>query len=266
MMHYKNDFKIDDEEPLQELLNNLYKYKDDIATKVSHRNRLNLFSVIMKNLIEQNVIESFDKAIDIGCNAGVYSKIISDLGFMYVLGIDIDNNKIKEADNIFAFRDNKKVLEYKMGNAENIDTNNKYNFVLCTEVIEHTADPRKVINNIKEILSPNGIAIITLPNRISLPFLAAFCYHRIKDKKINKDLHDHLSYPFYKSLKLFNDESLKIIKTTGSNLFFNRFILKALYRRSIFPSINKFNYILSRLFPLKYFTQFFFIVIKKNQE
>lgn len=262
-MFYKIDFKCDDKEELQSKLNHLYNYKDDVSTKVLHRNRLNLFCLLMKKLIENNVIESFDSAIDIGCNTGVYSKIISDFGFTQVLGIDIVDEAIERANDFFAFSNNKKVLEYKLLNAEDITTIKKYDFILCTEVIEHTDNPFKVIENIKSILAPGGIAIITLPNRVSLPYLLTFFSYKIR-KKHDKVLEQHLNYPFYKSIKVFRDIDIRIIETSGTNLIFNGIILHFLYATSIFSRINKINFYLSRIWPLKYFTQFFFIVLKKD--
>ena len=39
-----------------------------------------------------------------------------------------------------------------------------YDFVVCTEVLEHTLYPRKIIKEIKRITKQEGIIIITLPN------------------------------------------------------------------------------------------------------
>lgn len=263
-MFYTIDFACDDEEELQSKLNYLYNYKDDIATKVLHRNRINLFCILLKELSEQNAIDSFDRAIDIGCGSGIYSKIISDFGFGHVLGIDIADGAIEKANAFFASHENKKVLEFKKLSAENIDTDKKYNFVLCTEVIEHTNNPTKVIKNIKAILAPKGIAVISLPNRISLPYVFTLLVYKIRKKQIGKLLEQHLSYPFYRSIKLFRDKNLRIIETSGTNLIFNSIILRFLYKKRIFPTINKINFHLSRLLALKYLTQFFFIVLKNE--
>ena len=264
MMFYKIDFTCSDEDQLQSQLNYLYNYRDDIGTKVLHRSRVNLFFILMGKLIKQNVITSFDSAIDIGCNAGVYAKIISDFGFRYVLGIDIVDEYIKKANNFFAFNDGSKVLEYKIVDAENIDTDKKYDFILCTEVIEHIDNPHKVIEAIKAILAPKGVAIVTLPNRISLPYLFVFLYYKINRKQISKSLAQHLNYPFYTSMKLFRDKNLRIIETSGTNLMLGGVILRLLYKTPVFSMINKINSSLSRLWPLKYFTQFFYIVLKNE--
>lgn len=263
-MFYKIDFKCNNKEKIQSTLNYLYGYKDDISTKVLHRNRINLFSILMEKLIKEKRIESFDSAIDIGCNTGVYSKIISDYGFKHVLGIDISDEMIKKASISFAFREDKKVLEYKVADAERIETEKKYNLVLCTEVLEHTDNPENVIENIKSILAPNGIAIITTPNSISFPSLCTFLFHIINEGKINKEVKQHLSFPFYKSISLFKNSKFRVIETSGNNLVFIRIMTDLLYRLPIFATINKINFSLARLWPFKYFAQSFFVVWKNE--
>ena len=54
-MHYEIDFACHDSSPQQPLLNELYEYGDDVGTKVLHRCRLNLFTLIMRDLIGRGV-------------------------------------------------------------------------------------------------------------------------------------------------------------------------------------------------------------------
>ena len=264
MLLYEIDFNCCDEDELQKKLNYLYGYQNDISTKILHRNRLNLFYILVRHLLDNRVIESFDSAIDIGCNAGFYSKIISDYGFNKITGIDIVDDYINKANESFASNGNGKKLQFKIMNAEKLPIDIKYDFILCTEVIEHTDNPNKVVQNIINILNPKGIAIITLPNRISLPYFMYIIINKLKQKPVDKEFIQHISYPFYKSMKLFKNSDLKIIKTSGSNLILNGLFLRSFYNTPVFSIINKTDFYLSRLWPFKYFTQFFFIVLKKE--
>jgi len=245
-MFYVVDFACDDNEELQSKLNIIYNYKNDITTKIMHRNRMNLFFLLLSKLKEKNSIKSYDSAIDIGCNSGAYSKIISELGFKYVLGIDIDEGLIENANRHFRSDDNDKKIEFKIMDAKNLDSEQKFNFILCTEVLEHTDDPSRIINNIEKILSSDGIAIITLPNKISLPYLIDFLLKKVRNISIDQDFKRHLDYPFYKSIKLLKDNHFVILSVDGTNLFFSGSILRFLYGRSIFPFLNKINFDISR--------------------
>lgn len=223
-----------------------------------HRMRLYLFKEIVADLIQKKVLVNFEAAIDVGCNTGIYSKIISDFGFKKTLGIDIEPNYVEKAQAKFAFTDGGRSLNYKVLNAEEIDTTEKYDFILCTEVIEHTGDQHKTIDNLNKILRKGGVAIITLPNVISLPYLLTWLSYKVQGRPFNQEMKDHLNYPFYKSIRLFKNNPYKLIKTSGTNLFYWHF----LHKFPAFNFINKLNYQLGKIWPLKFFTQYFYVVLK----
>ena len=257
---YAKSFDCDPADPVQQILNTTYLYKDQ-QTKCMHRIRLNLFYDTMNELIAKGVINKFNSAIDIGSNAGYYSKLLSDFGFKKVYGIDIDDHLVKIAQQHFACQEKGREIFFEVKNAELLENTSEFDFVLCTEVIEHTGNSSKVIENIVKILKPGGVALITLPNAFSLPYLLTFLSYKLQGRKINKELSDHLSYPFYRSKKLFNDSGLKVYKTTGTNLFYWYFM----HKLPFFRIRNKINYYLAKTNLLKNFAQFYFIVLVKPE-
>jgi 2-polyprenyl-3-methyl-5-hydroxy-6-metoxy-1,4-benzoquinol methylase len=256
---YKKSFDCNPEEPFQKILEELYQYIDP-TTRYMHRLRINLFVDLVKELVKEGAITQTDTALDIGCNSGIYSKLISDFGFKNVRGIDIDQNQLKLANKYFAQKSEGRVITFENFNAENLSETNAYDFVLCTEVIEHTTNPDKVIANIKRLLKPGGVAIITLPNGMSYPYLLTRLSHNVRRKPIDGELRDHLKFPSYRSLELFRDQNLERIKVSGTNLYHWYFLNKV----PGFSILNRMNFFLSRINPLKYFTQFFFMVYKKK--
>jgi 2-polyprenyl-3-methyl-5-hydroxy-6-metoxy-1,4-benzoquinol methylase len=40
----------------------------------------------------------------------------------------------------------------------------KFDRIICTEVLEHTADPAAILRSIARLLRPSGVAVITVPN------------------------------------------------------------------------------------------------------
>jgi 2-polyprenyl-3-methyl-5-hydroxy-6-metoxy-1,4-benzoquinol methylase len=245
-------------EDLQVLLDHLYQYIDP-TSRYMHRLRINLFTDLMKELIRDKKITRFENALDIGCNCGFYSKLISDFGFQRVRGIDIDQPLLDRANEYFRTNGENKSITFENFNAEALDDNEKYDFILCTEVIEHTRHPEKVIGHIRNMLNPEGIAIITLPNALSYSYLLTFLSYKLHRRKIDGELKDHLKYPSFRSVKLFNDPSMKLLKTSGTNLFHWYFLHKV----PGFSFLSRLNYSLSRLRPLNYFSQFFFMVFRK---
>lgn len=262
-MLYKLDFACDDREPLQRTLNDLYQYSEDIVTRVLHRCRLNLLSLLLQKLVAQGEIPSFDSAIDIGCNAGIYCRILSDFGFRYVLGIDVTEEMIHTAQATFGSTSPGAVVEFRLQNAESLDTERKFDFVLCTEVIEHTDNPGRVIENIKDVMKSCGLAIISLPNRISMPYQLGWLAHRFR-RIVDEVFERHLDYPFYRSIQLFQGNGTNVVATDGTNLIWNGPLLRLLYETPLFPTINLINFHASRLWPLKYLAQHFYLVVRKT--
>jgi 2-polyprenyl-3-methyl-5-hydroxy-6-metoxy-1,4-benzoquinol methylase len=256
----------DDTASLQRKLNDLYEYHDDILTKIYHRSRIALFQRLMRQLIAEGSVAQFASALDIGCNAGFYSRLISDFGFQEVLGIDIGEKYIAKANREFASD-----LPDRHVSFEAIDvaalmrrTAKRYDFILCTEVIEHTGDPEALIKSITELLTPKGTAIISLPNCLSLGYFTSFAASVLRGRGMNKDLRDHLRYPSYRGPALFRQNGARIIRTSGVNCLLNAPLLALLYRSPIFASLNRLNFWLSSRWPFNYFAQFFFFVVKKN--
>lgn len=260
MGYYRVDFRCDDNDPLQHELDRLYGYRDDIETRVLHRGRLNLFFLLLRELIAKGVVTRLGSALDIGCNAGVYSQILSDEGFARVEGIDIDEEQVRRAVEAFAVSAPERSIEFRVENAEAMDPTKKYDFILCTEVIEHTSQPEKVIENIAAALEPGGIAVVTLPNAFSLPFMMAALKYRLTRKARDPVFEDHLRYPFWRAMRLFEGVGLERVRTTGTNLIWDATTLRWLYRRPLFARLNPLQFALARRWPLKYEAQFFFAV------
>ena len=87
--------------------------------------------------------------------------------------------------------------------------NLKFDIILCTEVLEHTLNPHKHIQKIKELLKDNGLCIISLPNENSI-------FHRLMSvigsgvDQCAFELYKHLHLPTISQSKNFVSEYFKI--------------------------------------------------------
>ena len=91
--------------------------------------------------------------------------------------------------------------------AEEASTDNSYDVIWLQNVLEHVIDPIELLETCRTILSPEGIAVVTVPNDYSIAQIAAREYQHI-----NTDfwvaLPDHLNY--------FTSESLcNVAEATG---------------------------------------------------
>jgi 2-polyprenyl-3-methyl-5-hydroxy-6-metoxy-1,4-benzoquinol methylase len=264
-MFYRVDYRCDDRDPLQRQLDELYGYHDDVETRVLHRLRLNLFFLLMGDLIAGRTVTRFDSALDIGCNAGAYSKILSDLGFRRVEGIDVDAAQVAKAEAAFATASPERTIAFRVADAEQLDRGRRYDFILCTEVIEHVARPDRVVANLAAALEPGGIAVVTLPNAFSLYYTLARLTHRLKRKPRDPVFEDHLKYPYWRALRLFDGHGLDVIRTTGTNLCFDARVLRMLAPTPLLAPVSRAQFALARLWPFKHAAMFFFMVLRHRR-
>jgi 2-polyprenyl-3-methyl-5-hydroxy-6-metoxy-1,4-benzoquinol methylase len=255
------DIDCDDNSETQQLLNELYGYKNDIITKTYHRSRIVLFHRLISHLVRNGLLRNLGAALDIGCNAGYYSKVLSDVGFRRVTGVDINAAYIAKAKTAFGSNVPDREVVFQAMDATALPCDQVYDFVLCTEVIEHTDAPNAVIASIISLLAPGGMAVISLPNCLSLGYMTEFIGALARGREIDRELRDHLKYPFYKGPRLFRRKGAQIICTAGVNCIFNNVSIRLLHRTPFFSILNRVNFWLSGRLPFKWVSQFFFFVI-----
>lgn len=99
------------------------------------------------------------KILEIGCGIGAISIPLSSLGHK-VTGVDIDSKSISVCNKSNQFPGAK----YMVGDAEILDLQEKFDIVVCTEVLEHCPHPEKVAQTIKRHIAKGGIGIVSVPN------------------------------------------------------------------------------------------------------
>ena len=109
--HYQPGYANDLKDEFQVMLNSIYKYIDE-PTRHLHRLRINLFVELLKDLDRKGLISNRRKALDIGSNCGIYSKLISDAGFSDVRGIDIDAPLVDVARKEFGIEQGDKQIRF----------------------------------------------------------------------------------------------------------------------------------------------------------
>ena len=112
----------------------------------------------------ENSLSGFDpktsKVLDVGCGNGNISLHLGSLGFD-VLGIDVSTKAIDKAN----AKNNLNNVKFDVKDAEELlSAKEKYDVIICSEVIEHLTDPQTFLKNLYQILKDNGNLIITVPN------------------------------------------------------------------------------------------------------
>lgn len=108
------------------------------------------------------------KILDVGCGRGFYIKALGLYSFpKEIYGIDTNEMYLRKA--------RKNILDkrIKILNASAYHLpfpNNYFDFVICSEVLEHLKFDGKALREINRVLKDEGVAVITVPS-LAFPFL-----------------------------------------------------------------------------------------------
>lgn len=155
------------------------------------------------------------KLLDLGCGNKPYAAIYNEI-CDYSVGCDVPHSLHKNAE--------VDVLCY----AEDIDRHfekNYFDCVLCTEVIEHTLNDRKVIENIRQVLKENGYLIISAP----------FTY------VLHESPHDYRRYTLFGMISLLETFNFKInsAHSAGAAVSSGFFVLYYTFTKLLYFSFKK---------------------------
>ncbi len=100
------------------------------------------------------------RVLDLGCGNGNVSLQLAGVGFK-VLGVDLSPETIAIAQARNVFSEN---LEFRVLPAEEIETLEPFDAVICSEVLEHLYDPASVMRVINKLLKPDGVVCVSVPN------------------------------------------------------------------------------------------------------
>ena len=114
------------------------------------------------------------KVLDIGCGTGELITIpLGSLG-VSVLGIDTHLPSIEYARKKNTF-DN---VQFECISLDEL-AGQQFDFIICSEVLEHLSEPIKMLKLIKKMLKYNGVCIITIPNGYSLKEIEMRIYNAL---------------------------------------------------------------------------------------
>jgi len=100
--------------------------------------------------------------LDISCGTGYGSKYLYDAGATKVIGVDISSEIIDFARTQHQING----LEFKVGDIQKLDfPGNHFDVITCFETIEHVQSQKKAFMELKRVLKPKGLLIISSPNR-----------------------------------------------------------------------------------------------------
>ncbi len=136
------------------------------------------------------------KVLDIACGEGYGSNLIAQLAEA-VIGVDIDQETIQKAKTKYQSQN----LIFKHGSATSIPCEDSYfDIVISFETIEHLNEHIQMFTEIKRVLKPNGLLILSSPDKkLSDTFGISNKYHV---KELKKDELLNLAQRFFSFNKI----------------------------------------------------------------
>jgi len=116
--------------------------------------------------ILRNIPEGTMEILDVGCGYGALGEELVKKGHT-VLGIDISRDAIEVAK--------KRITKALVADAVDIASlpkeirEKKYDIIIFSDIIEHIANPLKMLKDYKIFLKPEGKIIVSVPNIATLP-------------------------------------------------------------------------------------------------
>lgn len=160
--------------------------------------RIRKYASIVKNILNEN-----DSLLDIGCyTAELYDLLPKNIRYF---GVDFDNKAIEISKS-----KGLNAVKLNLDNEE-IAFKEKFDVIIAAEILEHLADPARMMIQIKNLLKESGKVIISLPNENTL-------YHRLMSffgfgiDMCAFQLYKHLHFPTIRQSVDFVSRYFKINK------------------------------------------------------
>jgi ubiquinone biosynthesis O-methyltransferase len=123
--------------------------------RIADRKRVDFIANVLKSFLPSNA-----RILDVGCGNGVISRHLGKLGYT-VLGIDVSEKTIETARSLTTLPN----VNFQTKSAEQlVASGEKYDAVICSEVLEHLNDPGSLLDVLYQTLADNGKLIVTVPN------------------------------------------------------------------------------------------------------
>jgi len=173
------------------------------------------------------------KLIDIGCGTGLKLNIIKD---------DNENLEIFGIDTEESIRVSKKYFEtgkFFIDDLSNYneslykDYESSFDYIICSDVIEHLENPNKLLNLIKYLSHKNTLIIISTPDRIRFR-------GKRNNQPPNKDhirewsSHELKEYLKSKNFRVIKQEYTLPVKISFTKIFFNEVFKRVIVLKNIF--------------------------------
>lgn len=134
----------------------------DFVSLICEENRPSGGKFTIREIAKNSFINENSKVLEIGCTNGFSSLEINKLTNCTVVGVDINQNSIDNANKRIVENGlNPSKITFEYGNAENLRFNdNEFDLIICGNAMSFVSNKSKAIEELKRVLKPNGFISI----------------------------------------------------------------------------------------------------------
>jgi 2-polyprenyl-3-methyl-5-hydroxy-6-metoxy-1,4-benzoquinol methylase len=164
--------------------------------------RIQKYATLLTPYIKEGV-----KILDIGCYTARLFDFLKKQNKIEYWGIDFDEQALAIAQQKGV------IVHFVQFDTEPIPFQETFDIIIAGEVLEHLINPAKLMEQIQQLLKPDGVALISLPNECTI-------YHRLMcvfGKGVDLcafKLYKHLHLPTIKQSEQFVANYFRIVKKT----------------------------------------------------
>lgn len=133
-------------------------YEPDEQVQAGKATRIGIYQKRLADRLQRAIGEGPGKRVlDIGCGQGVFLEMMRDRGFE-VCGVELGEQSSRIARK-------KRGLSVITGDLSSLDAEKEsFDAVLMSHLIEHVDDPVALLERVRDLLRPGGVALLSLPN------------------------------------------------------------------------------------------------------
>lgn len=117
------------------------------------------YSGLAINDVIYRIIRPGTKVLDLGCGNGVLGESLRKNKKCYVCGLEFDAKLAEQARSRLDT-----VICEDINNLDKLSFNNKFDYVVCADILEHIIDPMPILRCIKGLLDQDGYLLVSIPN------------------------------------------------------------------------------------------------------
>lgn len=128
------------------------------------------------------------KVLELGCSVGTQSRILTEKFDCDVTGVELNPLAAHQAEAYCS--------RVVVGNLDQIDFdtefhNQKFDVILCADVLEHIYDPTAMLSKVKSLISGTGYVVASIPNIVHISLIFEMLHGRFdyRDKGLLDESH-----------------------------------------------------------------------------